>query len=604
MRIISISIFLLILCFSSKGQSSYVNKRNPAIAIHDRLEIKTGIESPIHSSIKEYSRKDLVDYVLKVKSTATNLSDKDHRDIQYILDDSNEFDDLTNSSKTEIPKSTNKKEYVDSLFYTYSESTETEDDRIQSNITTRKPVLKHFFKTPANFFEINTEAFLLKINPVVNVKFGKDLEDSEKIIFQNTRGIELRGLIDEKVYFYTNLYETQGNFNDFIEERIAKYQSIPGFGSYKDFSSTVSDKFSGYDFPNSQAYVGFHVSKHVAIELGHNSHFIGNGYNSLLLSNYANNYFYLKFSTKVWKFHYQNLFAELAPISSRANPGDFLLPKKYMAGHYLSFRPRKNIEIGLFETVMFSRENTFELQYLNPIILYRTVEFFLDSPDNVLIGLNGKWNLKNRFSIYGQLILDEFKLSELKDRTGWWANKYGAQFGLKYIDAFGLDHLDIQAEYNIVRPYTYGQSRELEDFPELSISNYSHYSQPLAHPLGANFKEFVLLANYPITQRLLIQGRFLLANYGSSPEDVNFGDDILVTSDLKPSLFNNTIGQGISTNVLQLGIDVSYEFFHNYNLDLHFLYRNKDSAENALDLQTTYFGGGIRANVSNLKIDY
>jgi len=33
--------------------------------------------------------------------------------------------------------------------------------------------------------------------------------------------------------------------------------------------------------------------------------------------------------------------------------------------------------------------------------------------------------------------------------------KVGAQAGLKYINAFGLDHLDLQAEYNSIRPYTY-----------------------------------------------------------------------------------------------------------------------------------------------------
>ncbi len=604
MRLLSISIVLFISTISVIGQSSYVNKGNPAIAIHDRLEIKTGIESPIHSSLKEYSRKDLVEYVLKVRANATNLSAQDLRDIQYILDDSNEFSNPSDSNLSQSSRPESKKEYVDSLFYTYSNSAQEKQEILGSDIRTRKPVLKHFFKTPANFYEINSDAFALKINPVVNVKFGKDVDDNEDIIFQNTRGIELRGLIDKKVYFYTNLYETQGNFNDFIEERIARYQAIPGFGSYKDFNSGVSDKFSGYDFPNSQAYVGFHVSKHVAIELGHNSHFIGNGYNSLLLSNYANNYFYLKFSTKVWKFHYENIFAELAPISSRANPLDELLPKKYMAGHYLSFKPRKNVELGLFETVMFSRENHFELQYLNPIILYRTVEAFIDSPDNVLIGLNGKWDLMNRLSLYGQVIIDEFKLSEIQDRSGWWANKYGAQLGLKYIDALGIDHLDLQAEYNIVRPYTYGQSRELENFPKLTVSNYSHYSQPLAHPLGANFKEFVMTARYPITPKLLINGRLLMADYGESTMDINYGNDVLVTSDLKPSIYNNTIGQGIATQVLQLGVDISYEFFHNYYFDLHFLYRNKDSQDNALDLQTTYFGGGIRANVSNLKIDY
>ena len=37
-----------------------------------------------------------------------------------------------------------------------------------------------------------------------------------------------------------------------------------------------------------------------------------------------------------------------------------------------------------------------------------------------------------------RLYFDEFKLSELKKNTGWWANKFGYQLGVKYPDAFGI----------------------------------------------------------------------------------------------------------------------------------------------------------------------
>ncbi len=597
-------LFSITFTFSLLSQSSSISLGNDAYHIHDRLEIKTG-SSDIFSSIKGFSRKDIVAYCEKLLTSEANLSKQDLLDIKYLLDDSNEYQSGNMSSGSDDSEDYTKK-FVDSLFYTIEETKGEETNQKSILVSQRKPVLKYFFKTPANFFEINNEYLKLRLNPVVNIKFGKDLDDNDKIIYQNTRGIEIRGLIDDKVYFYTNLHENQGQFNDFINERIDSSYAIPGFGNYKTFTSSVSDKFNGKDFPNSQAYVGVNVSKHIGIELGHGRHFLGNGYNSLLLSDYANNYFYLKFSTKVWKLHYQNIFAELAPISTKLNSGDNLLPKKYMATHYLSFKPRENIEIGLFETIMFARENHFEFQYLNPVILYRTVEFFLDSPDNVLIGLNGKWNMFKKFSLYGQLILDEFLLSELKERTGWWANKYGIQLGLKYIDVLGIDHLDLQAEYNVVRPYTYGQRRELEGFPDYSVSNYSHFNQPLAHPLGANFREAVFLLKYKPINALSINGRFIYAAYGDSVDGVHWGNNILRPNNQRPENMDrgNEIGQGVSTTVTQLGLDVSYSFFHNYSLDLHLLLRNKDSELDDFDLKTSYFGGGIRANISNLKIDY
>jgi len=602
MRQFLVFIFLVLGLSIGNGQSSYIGFGNDAYHIYDRLEIKSGINSPIHSSLKYYTRKDMIEFISLIEKSGVRLSEKDLWEMQYVLDDSNEFssdyftDDASSSGEFE-------KKYVDSLFYTIKEKEVKDQSSSNLSNTTRNPVLKYFFKTPANFFELDEPFLKMKINPIVNIKFGKDFNGSDDIVFQNTRGIELRGTIDDKVYFYTNLVENQGNFNDYINQRIAQFEAVPGFGSFKDFDSTVSDKFNGFDFPNSQAYVGFNISPHIGIEFGHNRHFIGNGYNSLLLSDYANNYFYLKFSTKVWKIHYQNIFAELAPISARQNPGNTLLPKKYMASHYLSFKPVKNLEIGLFETVMFSRENNFEFQYLNPVILYRTVEFFLDSPDNVLIGLSGKWNFLKRFSLYGQLILDEFKFGEIKSQSGWWANKYGLQSGLKYIDAFGVDHLDIQAEYNIVRPYTYTHREQLDQFNN-SIANYSHYNQPLAHPLGANFKELALLMRYKPLNRLTYNMRVLYAQKGEDYDGLNWGGNILETSETRVKDLGNTIGQGVTNDIFQFGVDISYQFFHNYYIDIHYLNRNRNSTDDNFDLNTNYIGAGIRGNIGNLKLDY
>jgi len=602
MRHLFLLFFIVSGITSVHGQSSYIGFGNDAYHIYDRLEIKTGINTPIHSSIKYFSRKDMVHFISLVEKSGVELSEKDLWEMQYLLDDSNEY--ISDFFTDEIYTSGDyEKKYVDSLFYTIEEKEISDKSISRLSYKTRNPVLKYFYKTPANFFELDDQFLKMKINPVVNVKFGKDFNGNENIVFQNTRGIEVRGTIDDKVYFYTNLIENQGNFNDFLTERIKEFETIPGFGSFKFFDSTVSDKFSGYDFPNSQGYVGINVSEHIGIEFGHNRHFLGNGYNSLLLSDYANNYFYLKFSTKVWKLHYQNIFAELAPTNDRQNIGNVLLPKKYMAQHYLSFKPTKNIDIGLFETVLFSRADHFEFQYLNPVIFYRTIEFFLDSPDNVILGLNGKWNFLNRFSLYGQFVLDEFKLSSLKNQDGWWANKYGAQIGLKYIDVLGVDHLDGQIEYNVVRPYTYSHGGKLDEL-ETSVANYSHFYQPLAHPLGANFKEIVGVINYKPMNKLSYTARLMYANYGGETDGKNWGSNILTPSDSREMDFNNYVGQGVANTVTQIGLDISYQFFHNYYIDIHILSRNRNSADSNFDLSDKYIGAGIRGNIGNLKIDY
>lgn len=455
------------------------------------------------------------------------------------------------------------------------------------------------FKTPASFLAVNKNSFDLYINPILNISFGNE-KQRETLRFQNLRGLELYGQIDDKVYFYSSILENQGNFHNYILRRIIKHKAIPGYNFYKGFRSKVID-INGLDYANAKAYLGIPISKHINLELGHGNHFIGHGYHSLLMEDYSNNYFYLKLNTRIWKFHYQNIFAELAPISTASFGGDDLLPKKYMASHYLSFKPHKNIEIGLFETIIFSRLNNFEFQYLNPVILYRTVEYYLNSPDNVMLGLNGKWNLFNRLSIYGQVLVDDLKINELNNDLGWWGNKYGAQAGVFYPDAFGVENLDIKAEVNAVKPFTYSHRDTLGTFDTYSIANYSNYNQPMAHPLGANFQEALLLIRYQPIKSLELTALISYAQQGRSGTLVNAGEDILFPNGTRSGDYGIGFLQGDLTDIGSFKFRASYSFYHNYSLDFTFL---KRSEKGNIPLDTDYWGFGIRANFDGHRLDY
>jgi len=587
---------LIILCvvsIAANAQSPYILPSTLSDQIADRWDILYDFDHATFASQRNVGRRDLTKRALHL-TQLTDLSKLDKSDIRYILADNNEYVTPISASDQNV------RIYdADSIFYYSIEKLQGE----QWTEAERKPLLKYFYKSKANFFEIDKKGFSLRANPIINLKFGNGIDDPNTI-FQNTRGAEVRGLIDDKVYFYSSILENQARFNNYVERRIKKTTAIPGNAFFKSFQSGVVDKINGYDFLNAQAYVGMNATKSVAVEFGHGKHFIGNGIRSLLLSDYAHNYFYLKFNTKIWKLNYQNIFAELTPVSSRQNVGDFLFPKRYMASHYLNYKPFKNLELGIFESVVFSREDHFEFQYLNPIILYRTVEQFLDSPDNVLIGLNGKWNIGNRFQLYGQLMLDEFKLSEITAGEGWWGNKNGLQAGLKYINVGGIDHLDAQIEYNQVRPYTYAHKDSMVNFPRVSTASYSHFNQPLAHPLGANFSEVVLDLKYRPTAELHFHSRIISAKYGQDGELQNFGGDILIPTPLREQEYGNFIGQGISTSMVSLSLDVSYQFWHNYYFDLHMLYRSADADLDDLDLDTKYVGAGLRANLGNIKLSF
>jgi len=581
------------------AQSSHLPVGHNGYHIVDRMDILSGGLNDIHSSIRYFTREELS----SLSNAQLVLSEKDKADLRYLQKDINETWSLSN--QTEEISYDLEKQYVDStgLFYTITENT-TNSTYINQGTTKRNGLLGHFYKTEANFYEVHTPNFNLYLNPILNLNIGKD-SDNDNLIFQNTRGLELRGDIDNRAYFYTNIYENQASFNDYHDARIFKYRTIPGQGLFKNFKSTVSEKFTGYDFLNSVAYLGFNLSESIAIELGHGRNFYGNGYRSILLSDNATNMFYLKFILNVWKFNYQSIFAELEATSPMNNKGDILLPKKYMANHFLSFKPRKNIEIGLFETVVFSRQDHFEFQYLNPVILYRTVEQAIGSPDNVLLGLNAKWNAFKQFSFYGQFVLDEFLLSAIKDGSGWWANKYGVQLGLKYINVLDIDHLDAQVEFNVVRPYTYSHRDTIADLDvPVSLASFSHQNQSMVHPLGSNFNELIFILRYQPIDKLFLKGRLILTKFGEDLENQNWGGNILLPSGTRQEDFGNSVAQGERVDIRLIGLDASYMFYHNYFLDLKLMFRSQQSDTAQFSFETNYVSFGLRVNTENLNIDY
>lgn len=592
-------IILLISFINLIGQGSGLPAGNEAYLLLERLEIKTGKPAPFHTTLRPWLRGDLTKYAIDLDTSEVDLTNLDRQNLAYIFRDNNEWLGQADfpTTLTGPAEEVDRKEYIDSTktFYRLKAGSSEANEQSSYYIKSERPILKYFYKTPANLFELNRPSFQLKLNPILNLKMAKDQNDSE-LVFLNQRGVEIRGSVDGRIHFYSNIIETQSRFPNYVNERITRDGAVPGAGLFKPYKSNVFNITNGYDYLNAQGYIGFNLSRHVGMQFGHGTNFIGNGHRSLLLSDFGNNYFYLKFNTKVWKLHYQNIFAELT-ADNRGITGDALLPKKYLAAHYLNLRITPKLSFGVFEAVVFSRNNNFELQYLNPLIFYRTVEGYIGSPDNVLIGANGKWNFLQRFQLYGQLMLDEFAFNELLvERRGWWANKYGIQLGLKYINTFGIDHLDTQIEFNSVRPYTYTHRD--------SSASYSHQNQALAHPLGANFKEYILKMRYQPLAKWTIDGRLLYFTNGEDSDTTNWGGNILLPHTTREMEFNNEIAQGIESKTLLLGLDVSYQIRHNIFLDLHYFYRRQDSADDTRDLNTSYFGGGFRMNIAQRKNDF
>jgi hypothetical protein len=438
--------------------------------------------------------------------------------------------------------------------------------------------------------------FDLHVSPVFYFGTGKDSRLSESL-YTNTRGVEIRGLIDHKIGFYTYLTDNQMVVPSYVHDQMVLNPVVPHETFWKTF------KTNGVDFFQARAYIDFNISKHIYMQFGNDRTFIGNGYRSLIFSDYSPPNLFLRTNVKVWKLNY--LF-QLNRVTADAFGGingsaDGRYPEKFVAFHQLSLNIGKKFNLGLFETVVFSprdsvNKSAFDLSYLNPVIFYRAIEQQSGSPDNVIVGMDFKWNLFRRLSFYGQVTIDEFKLSHVKAGDGWWANKVGGQAGIKYVDVGGISNLDLQLEVNAVRPYTYSHDTE--------YGSYSNYRQPMAHPLGANFKEVVSIVRYQPTPRINLVAKMCYSTVGRDTTGVNWGSDILKNNRTKQSEYGNTIGQGVENKITFLDLAASFQVRHNLFIDLHQTFRNSQSPVAFFNTNTSVTSIALRLNIAKRLYDF
>ena len=562
----------LIFCFlvisvQALCQSIPISNNDRIQVLVDRLSMKLKHYNEYHSSHRYITRADL-SMLLQRWDTLTQTTLRDKADIQYLIDENMEGE-------------------------TYSFLKD--DLTIYQNYRPRwnkKPILNVFYKTPANFIQVDKSNFYLRLNPVFDFNFGKANGDNISTTFRNVRGVEMRGGIADKVWFYSSLHETQEAFPAYANKWIAQTGAVPGAGYIKVYEPSFAKNVSGYDYLSSQGIIGFNIIPEIGVQLGHGRNFIGNGYRSLFLSDAGANYFYLKLNTKVWIFDYENIFAELNAQGQRT--GDRLIPKKYFATHHLSLNLTDRINIGLFESVVFSRPNHFELQYLNPVIFYRTVEQMVGSPDNAMIGADMSIKLGRSIKLYGQLLLDELIIKNLLKQNGWWGNKYGIQAGLQYFDVAGIDHLDMRVEFNLVRPYTYSDSD--------STANYSHHLQPLAHPMGANFYENILQMRYAPIEALEFNPFMMYAVAGEDYNGINSGSNILKLNKDRTSEFDVDLPNGYRADIWLVGMDMSYSVYHNLYADASVYWRKKKSVLKEHNRQELTASVGLRMNIGRRKL--
>ncbi|HEX2617724.1 MAG TPA: hypothetical protein VHL57_09295, partial [Flavobacteriales bacterium] len=384
---------------------------------------------------------------------------------------------------------------------------------------------------------------------------------------------------------------------NYLDSAARATQVVPGEGYAEGDPGGI---LTHYDW---NASVDYKAGDYFHLTLGRGKNFFGEGYRSLFLSDEAYSYPYFRITTTAWHIRYVNLFALMDDIrGAGGDPSQF--GKKFTSMHYLSWNATKRLNVGLFESIVWQDNDPkyprgFDMNYVNPVIFYRPVEFGLGSPDNALLGFALNMKVGRRALIYSQLMLDEFLLKNVKAGLGWYANKQGLQLGVVAHDAFRQKGLTLRGEFDYIRPFMYTHTDTRQ--------NYTHHGQPLAHPYGSNCWEALGQGEWRTGNWLLSE----VISYAYMGQDTgrttrsSYGNNIFLPESARPpnpdfstQNFGYFVGEPAHMTVLQSELRVGrvVEARSGLMLELAWTFRAEDH-EVGESLMTNYIRVGLSANI-------
>lgn len=467
----------------------------------------------------------------------------------------------------------------------------------------------------------NGDEWSIQVDPLFDFGVGNERVGSRNT-WLNTRGAQLQGNIGSKIAFYSSFYENQAVMPHYIDQFVNNNRMyhlndtisfMPGVGAMPGQGmARVFKDGPGWDYANATAYVSYSPSEYLNFQLGQDRQFIGHGYRSILLSDVSYPAPYFKMQTNLGRIQYTYLLMQLMdpgaePIGLPNPRWDRGFRKKYASVGYLNWQVTNNFQIGAMQSVVFPGDNPAggsippSMQYLNPLLFLHPTQYGSGSEGNLLVGLNTQWQFRKDYFAYGQFLLDELNVQGFLSQNGNATNKYAGQLGVKALNFLGMSNLFVQAEYNFARPYTFSHRDRM--------TSYSHYLQPLGHPLGANFHEFLMMADYRFAGNYYFRAKLIVHRQGLDYIEndsiiINVGSNVF--ADYRPDQ-NRTglnIGWGESSTLLHGELSLGYLLNPktNMKIEISYMHRNQGPANNRIN--TRWVMIGFRTALRNLYYDF
>jgi hypothetical protein len=439
-----------------------------------------------------------------------------------------------------------------------------------------------------HLIEVKGEDFFLTISPIVDFYVGKDVIDTNKRrLFQNTRGIMVEGDILKNFSFSTAVYENQGRYSLYetsyfklLGERYPNQSSgtygtqnavIPGAGRTKPFND------DGFDYAYAVGNIIYRAKPYLIFSAGNSSHFIGDGYRSLLLSDNSAPAPFFRVDWKInpkWSFN----FLRLRTFNLLRKPVTTAVEAYYEAKatsiNYVSYKPNEKWIFSLFDGTIWSKGDSIRSNRVNPLF-YSPVPgisgiLLDDSSVYNVLGLNVSAMPFKNTRMYGQFAIGDYKIGS-----------YALQLGARYYLSMGLNQMIFQLEFNSAQNDMFVATN--------NRLSYGHYNLALAHPKGTNFDE------------LLFRYNFSHLRWYAELKSVLY----LLKDHYREALLagNGTIEKNNGTSILE-DIEMGYRFNKKMNLTLFVNWQLRYDTSVTINQTTHVFGFGLKTGINNHYRDF
>ena len=219
-----------------------------------------------------------------------------------------------------------------------------------------------------DFYHLETKDLTLRIDPAFMLNYGKDNKTENYPIFENTRGIIVRGQLGKKLFFKSTAFESQATQPLFLKKHILRRRiSVPGIARLRYKSRDT------LDCSTTEGELVWKITPRLTLGIGRGKKFLGYGYRSIFLSYNAPPYSYvdINFNSKNKRLFLYSLWIIANDISSIGDASKDFYFKGYGNVNYLSYYPAKWLEIGLVESKWY--KNIVDFSYFMPIIYWNSI---------------------------------------------------------------------------------------------------------------------------------------------------------------------------------------------------------------------------------------